>query len=536
MQSASSRLPGSTPGRMEWNRTCRRARDLAGRLLPALAIAFAAGCGGGGGGGDGPTPTPSPRQTPIPVFTPPQPTPAASSTPPPAPGVPQVLLSEGETVAGDLRVNDIREAALAPERTVAVIIRASGSEARAVIRRREDGSYTTVFDATTAPPALDLTTLEDLEVSSDGAILFRGGDGIDTDQLYFAPPGSPAVALAGASPGVVAPEFRVLGDQDLGLDGEAAFVGGGNPCMTDEEGSTRCDVHLYLVEDGTLRELAIEDNDLKNLNPRSPRTVVAGGGVVYFSVRGTGEEPVLVRATGDDVETLFSVDTEISGVGGLINPTLEGVGPEGQYLVTTALREEEPPRPLVLGVLALEGSSRDFTEIARVGTARGTWTVVRIEVLGIDDQGAVLYLETLEPTDSEEEEPPQRLALRLFDGATSVDVAVEEEKLPGSDEFVIELRDPHFNRRGEVALVAELGDIVQAPAGPTITIRGTDVLVRSRAGVYSVRLPAEEPIEGGLVEGDGIADFGDDGTLLALGSREDENDELLLLVPPPDAP
>jgi hypothetical protein len=445
-----------------------------------------------------------------------------------------VLLSEGETIAGDVRVNDIREAALAPERAVALIIRASGSEARAVYRRQENGSYVSVFDETTAPSDLDLTTLEELEIASDGAILFRGGDGLDTDQLYFAPAGGAAVALAGASPGIVAPEFRMLGDASLGRDGLAAFVGGGNPCMTDEEDSTRCNLHLYVADGPTAREIELDDNDLVNLNPRSARAVSGGDGVAYFSVRGTGEEAVLVAVSGDDAETLFAVDTDISGVGELINPTLEAVGSDGRFLVTTVLREEETPRSLVLGILQIEGSSEEFTEVTRVGTERGLWSVVRVEALGIDDQGAVLFLETLEPTDSEEEDPPQRLALRLFAGGETVDVAVEEERLPGSEEFVIELRDPFFNRRGEVAFIAELGDIVDNPAGPTITIRGTDTLVRSRDGVYGVRLPAEEPVEGGLVEGEQIEAFDDTGTLLVLGSREEANDELLLLVPPPD--
>ena len=508
---------------------------LARFLVPAV-LALAAGCGGGGGGGpSGPTPTATPRQTPIPVFTPVRATPTPSPTPTPPPGAAQVILSEGDTVAGNLRVNDIREAALAPDRQIAVIVRAAGSEARQVIRRKQDGSFESVFDASKAPAGLDLTTLGDLQSSDDGSVLFTGGDGIDTDQLYLATAGSTAVALAGASPGIEKPEFRILGAQDLGPDGVAAFVGGGDPCMTDEEGSTRCDVHLYVTEGATPTEIVVEDNDLKNQNPRSPRAIVADDGATYFSVRGSGQEPVLLRVSGGDVETLLSVDSEVPGVEGLINPTLEAVGSNGRFVVTTSLRADEPPRSLVLGILTIAGGTSSFTEISRIGMARGTDSVVRLQTIGIDDQGAVLFLETLEETGSEAEDPPQHPALRLFDGAGTVDVAVEGEKLPGSDEFVIELRDPYFNHRGEVGLVAELGQIVQNPSGPTTTPRGTDVLVRSRAGVYSARLPSEDSAEGVVFEGSELQGLDDAGTILAIGARQDENDELLLLVPPPPA-
>src|SRR4030095_12645674 len=167
----------------------------------------------------------------------------------------------------------------------------------------------------------------------------------------------------------------------------------------------------------------------------------------------------------------------------------------------------------------MTGGTNSFTEISRIGMARGTDSVVRLQTIGIDDQGAVLFLETLEEAGSEAEDPPQHLALRLFDGASTVDIAVEGEKLPGSDEFVIELRDPYFNRRGEVGLVAELGQIVQNPSGPTTTPRGTDVLVRSRAGVYSARLPSEDPAEGVVFEGSELQGLDDTGTILAIGAR-----------------
>jgi hypothetical protein len=240
--------------------------------------------------------------------------------------------------------------------------------------------------------------------------------------------------------------------------------------------------------------------------------------------------------SGGEAETLFSVDTEISGTGRLVNPTLAAVGTDGRFVVTTALQEEEPPRPLVLGILRIAGSTRSFTEIARIGMTLAGETIVDLDALGIDDQGAVLYLATTRVTEGEEEDETPRPALRLFDGTTSVDVAIQGEQLPGSEEFVIELRDPHFNRRGEAAFVAELGDIVQTPNGPTTTIRGTDLLVRSRGGVYSTRLPAEEPEEGVILEPAQLTAFDDTGTLLAIGSREEDNDELLILVPPPVLP
>src|SRR5690606_355743 len=114
------------------------------------------------------------------------------------------------------------------------------------------------------------------------------------DQLWIVPSDGAAVALAGAAPGVVAPQFRFLGDTDLGTDGVAAVSGRGDACEVNDEGSTRCDLHLYVTDGTAPFEVEVSDNDLTDQNPRSPRTEVADGDA-YFSFRGTGDESLLVR-------------------------------------------------------------------------------------------------------------------------------------------------------------------------------------------------------------------------------------------------
>lgn len=515
----------------------RATRVIAGtELVPALLLAVllsAVGCGGGGGGGDsGPTPTPA-RPSPIPIFTPtptvavPTPTPTGG----PIAGGPQVLLSEDQVISG-LEVSDIREAALGPDLAIAVLVRVAGAQgAQAVLRRTEDGTFESVFDPDSAPAGTDLTDLDNVRVATDGSVLFDAGDEIDTHRLYVAREGV-AVALAGASPGIVGDDFRILGDADLGRGGEVGFIGGGDPCVEDDEGSTRCTVHLYVAPATTAVEIEVEDSVLTETSPRSPRAVVSDSGDVYFSLRGQGPEPAVIRVQGEDVETILAVNAELDPVGQLINPTLEGINGEDQLLISTVLREDEAPRPTLLGVLDVSGSDPSFTEVAREREREGDEIIRDLRPIGIDDRGAILYLAVLGSDDPDDEET--RLSLRLGDGTSTIEIATEGEQLPGSADFVISLTTPVFNRRGDAAFVAELGDIEQTPSGPTVTVRATQALVRTADGTYTVRLPAVEPGEEGLLlEPQSLSGLDDEGLLLVLGNRQEDNERLLIAVPPP---
>jgi hypothetical protein len=522
------------PSELSMRRSMRFLFDAGIRAHVAVLILLAlSACGGGGGGDSGPTPTPPPP-SPIPIFTPtptigaPTPTPTGG----PIAGGPQVLLSEDQVVDG-LEVSDIREAALGPDGAIAVIVRIAGAEGQqAVLRRTDDGTFESVIDPDSAPAGTDLTTLDNIRVSTDGSVLFDAGDEIDTNRLFVARAGD-ATALAGASPGIVGDEFRLLGDADLGRGGQVGFVGGGDPCVEDDEGSTRCTVHLYVAPATTATEVELEDADLTATSPRSPRVAVSDSGDVYFSLRGQGPEPAVIRVSGDEVETLLAVNAELEDVGQLINPTLEGINSEDQLLISTVLREDEAPRPTLLGVLDVSGEPA-FTEIARERVSEGNDEIIRdLRPVGIDDSGAVLYLAVLGSDDPDDEET--RLSLRLGNGTSTVEIATEGEQLPGSADFVISLTTPLFNRNGEVAFVAEVGDIEQTPSGPTVTVRETQALVRSVDGVYDVRLPAvdsgeEEPIRL-LVQS--LSGLDDEGLLLALGNREEDGERLLIAVPPP---
>jgi hypothetical protein len=221
-------------------------------------------------------------------------------------------------------------------------------------------------------------------------------------------------------------------------------------------------------------------------------------------------------------------------VGQLINPALEGINAEDQILVSTVLREDEAPRPTLLGVLDVSGDEPTFTEVARERQREGDEIIRDLRPIGIDDRGAILYLAVLGSDDPDDEET--RLSLRLGDGTSTIEIATEGEQLPGSADFVITLTTPLLNRRGEVAFVAEVGDIEQTPSGPTVTVRETQALVRSVGGVYGVRLPAIEPGEEGLkLLPQSVAGLDDEGLLLALGNREEDGERLLIAVPPPAA-
>src|SRR5262249_29638618 len=150
-----------------------------------VALLVACGGGGGGGGGGNATPTPQPGNSATPRPT------AVVPTPTPSPSGPRakVLMSENDTVAG-LGVVDIQDAALNNAGPVAGIVRVSGPNGdRAVLLGDTTSEFTPLVTPSAPPAGIDLKTLGNIRLAETGATIFRSGDGLDTDRLYFASDG-----------------------------------------------------------------------------------------------------------------------------------------------------------------------------------------------------------------------------------------------------------------------------------------------------------------------------------------------------------
>lgn len=509
------------------DRLCGDPRPTARFTLPsarlALAIAFAVGsaaCGGGGGGG-GPTPTPVPT---IPVVTP---TPGSGPTPTPTPVVSDVslVLREGDVIPDGPTVADIEDAALADDGSIAAIVEIAGSRgARGVVRRTAGGSFATVFSPGD-DPSLDSVTLQEVLVVPGGRVLFRSDVGLDGDRLYLTADGA-TKAIAGAPPGVVAPNFRILGEFEIGADDLVGFVGGGSPCMVTQQGETvrvRCQAHLYVAQGFDVKEVELRDIDLSDQSASTPQVNIAPSGAVYFSVPGGGEEPTIVRVENGSTEVVLSADEEIEPVGRLNRPQLNAVNRDEDLLVTATLQEDPgPTRPAVIGVL--RGGHLDIIAREDLGTEPDDVTDLR--TVGLDDFGHVLFTATLGTATSPD---GIRRSLRLYDGGQVGEIATEGATFPGTDLTILSLGSARFNAGGDIAFVAELGR--RTPG--TVVVEEMRAVLRRPDGAMRTVVSTKSGSPVGALSDLEISGLASDASLLLVAQAEPSGDRVLLYAAPP---
>jgi hypothetical protein len=465
---------------------------------------------------------PSPVPT-IPVVTP---TPGAGPTPTPTPAVSAVelLLREGDTAPGGATVADIEDAALSEDGWVGAIIEVLGGRgARGVVRRAPGGDFATVFSPDGAD--FDTTTLGGIQVGVGGNLLFEAGIGLDSDRLYLAGAGA-AQPIAGAPPGVVSPDFRLLGEVEVGITGRVGFVGGGSPCTSMQQGGqlrVRCTANLFVSDGGSVSEVEVRDIDLSDESIGTPQVQIADSGAAYFSVPGgaDAEEPTIVRFADGSVRTVLSAEESVTPVGLLVRPQLNAINAAEDLLVTTTLQQDEAPRPAVIGILRDD----EFVEIARENTDATPEAddVTDLRTVGLDDEGRVLFTATLGAGDE------ARRFVRLFDGTSVQEIVADGDTFPGTDLTVLSVASTRINRNGDVAYVVELGRIMPG----TVIVEELRAVLRLADGSthFPVSTRGAGPI--GSLSDLEIAGLGADGSLLVVGTEATTGDRVLLLSAPP---
>jgi len=456
-------------------------------------------------------------------------TPRATATPAPPPtptadgsARARILLAENDTI-GDIDVVDIEDAALNDAGAVAAIVTARGTGgARALLLGDTGGDFATLVAPDAALPGIDTKTLGRVRLAETGALVFETGTGLDTDRLYFASDGV-VQPLAGAAPGVAAPEFQILGDVVIGGTGLVGFVGGGDRCTTEQVGeNTRieCTLHLYVAEDGVVREVEAEDLALAEQSPTRPQVAVTDTGVAFFSAPAEGSGPVVLRWDAGEVDTVLARNAELDEVGRLNSPQVAAANADEQLLLTTTIAAEPAPRPAVLGIL--EGET--FTILDKELEPAGEQVITDLRAVGLDEQGRALYLVRI----GAEGDTDAPRTLRLKDTLTSVDVATEGKALPGTDKTVISIASQRLNRRGDVAFIAELGRI----EGLTTVIEEVRAVVRLADGRYLAPVSSTRPDDLGTLGNLEVAGFDDNANLLLIATRE-PNLTVLVFAPPP---
>ncbi|MBY0278992.1 hypothetical protein K2Z84_26980 [Candidatus Binatia bacterium] len=444
-------------------------------------------------------------------------------TPPgPASSTAQIILRDGDVLLGDLRVANIEDGALGTDGSAAVVVTIADSGNRsAVLLRRPDGSYAPIFDPRTDASGLDATSIARVRLATDGTIVFETGAGLDTDRLYRVADGR-LEALAGAAPGPVFPDFRILGNVRLAPNGTVAFVGGGGECevvVGDAEPRITCTNALYVAGDDGVRRLDDSDLDLSRQRATTIRAEIDPAGGIWFSLPRRGTAPMLLRWADGEATRILDGTTTLDGIGTLNSAEAVAISASGQVLIEGGLQEfTGDRRPQVLGVL----DNARFAQIALEGTTLDGANIATLRGLGLDGRGRALFEARLGDVDAP---TTQQNSLWFGDASRLERIVREGSPFPGEDITVLTVLGSRVNAAGDVAFLTELGSLVDGVA-KLEEVRAT---VRRADGRLVTVASTRHTGQFGALSAMQIVGYDDAGTLLLIGTRGRSSDRVLLL-------
>ena len=481
------------------------------RLLALTALLAA--CGGGGGGStDAPSSSPTPRPTPVVPVTPPGPSGSTA----------QIVLRDGDLVGDDLLITNIEDAALGSDGSAAVVVTIADSGNRAaIVVRRPDGALETVFDPRGDASGVDAASITRLRLAPSGEMVFQSGTGLDSDRLHRIA-GGRLETIAGAPPGPVFPDFRILGNVRIGDGGRVAFVAGGGECevvIGDDEPRVTCTNALWIADEASVERIDDESLDLVRQRASTIRVELDPGGDAWFSLPRRGSGPMLLRFADGAASVVLTGETELPGIGTLNSVEAVAINAAGQALLEASLQEfAGERRPQVLGLL----QGDQFTTIARGATTLGGANVASLRGLGIDGAGRALFEARL----GDAEAPAsQRNSLWLGNADGLTEIVREGETMPGEPVTVLTLLGSRVNAAGDVAFVAELGSIVDGVERRD-EVRAT---VRRADGRLVTVASTRHTGQFGALSAMQIVGWDESATLLLIGTRGRSSDRVLLL-------
>lgn len=445
-------------------------------------------------------------------------------TPPgPSRSTAQIVLRNGDLVEGDLLIANIEDAALASDGSAAAVVTIadSGNQA-AIVVRRPDGSVEVAFDPRDdASSEVNAASISRLRLAPGGETVFQSGTGLDSDRLHRIIDGR-LETIAGAPPGPVFPEFRILGNVRIGEGGRVAFVGGGDECQVvlgDDTPRVTCTNILWIADQDGVARIDEPTLELGNQRPTAIRVELDPAGGAWYSLPRRGSAPMLLHYADGEARVVLTPESELPEVGKLNSAEAVAINAAGQVLLEAVAREfVGERRPQVLGVL----DGDQFRTIARGATELGGANVVSVRGLGIDAAGRALFEARLGDPDVP---ASQRNSLWLGNADELTEIVREGEPMPGEEISVLTINGSRVNAAGDVAFVTQLGSITDGVERRE-EVRAT---VRRADGRLVTVASSRHTGQFGVLSAMQIAGWDESATLLLLGSRSRSSDRVLLM-------
>ncbi|MFM7736152.1 MAG: hypothetical protein ACKPBU_09290 [Alphaproteobacteria bacterium] len=470
-------------------------------LAALLLVPLLSSCGGGGGGGGG------------------------GNDPADAP---QLLLADGATLPGGFLVNTIESAALANDRSVAVIASEAGSPPlNGIFLRASSGSVQPILTPSSSlPDGLSLVTMRNLVMDGGGDFSFEIGGQLDDDAVYLWSAGRLSL-VARTAPGETPPGFQLLGDRKIANAGKIAFCGGMSPCQVDTSGDRErvtCNLQVFSGRGADVARVELPI-DLDDQATSAVTVTMNDPGRLLVGLPSRSRQSVMGEVVDGVYQSLIVRGQQVPGAGVIISAKPRAINAAGQMVIDARMDTDGD------GVIdqdrVLRFANGVFESVAQTGEPVGDLVATAVRGNAIDDRGRVLF--TI--TSAEPGLTGGGQSFRLWDAGTTTQVVFEGEPAGKDDQNhdlqVLELDQLRSNPAGEIVYRASVGYFENGTRKTT----GTQLdrwVDGARTTVLSTGWKAPDGSKIVEVSIQGLNDVGDLLTICGLDTR---NNRGLILLP-----
>lgn len=447
---------------------------------------------------------------------------------PPVPSSLQVLLEDGDTLAGDFEILSIESANMAADRSISFIASRTGLPSlNGVFRRTPAGVIETILTPD-SPEGGDLSfaTVRNLVMAQSGEFAFQVGDQLDDDGLFYSDgSGVEVVAITGG--GGPLEGFRTLGELRIAPGGAVAFSDGISPCTVDSSGTSErvtCNLRLHFGFPGSVETIEVP-NGMTNQKPSAIILQVNESGEFAVGLPARGSEPFVGLIRDGEFDGIITRRQALGSLGVVTAAKPRAIGATGAIAIDASFDTDGDTERDTNRILRYRDGQ--LTTVFSTGQETPRGTAIDLNAVAVDDSDRVYYTANY-LADGEE-----RDLLRVWDQATGVtqDIIWDRMWYGGKDAQnrrleITEISQTRVLGDGTVLIVVTIGFFEDGTR--RITSRQ---LLRWKDGVMETVLQSKSPIEGGTLVGFQIADLNRFGDLLLIGEINAKANRALLLLP-----
>jgi hypothetical protein len=451
---------------------------------------------------------------------------AKKGEPPPVPEGLQILLQDGDILAGGFEILSIESANMAADRSISLIASRTGLPSlNGVFYRTPSGEMRTILTPESEQAGnLSFTTVRNLTMAQTGEFAFQVGNRLDDDGLFYSD-GETLFTIATTDSDDILEGFRLLGELRVANGGALAFSDGISPCVVDSSGAQErvtCSLRLHYGVPGEIHTVDVP-NTMTDQKTSALILQVNANSEFAVGLPARGDEAMVGRLFGGTFEGILVRRENLPGLGVLTAAKPRAIGTSGAIAFdgsfdTNGDGDRDTVRVLLYrdGAVEAAASSLDSTNVGEI---------VDLNAVAVDERDRLYYTAEFVVNDEE------RDLLRVWDGNQNRDIIWDRMWYGGRDQqgrrlAITEIVQTRVLGDGTVLIIVTIGFFEDGTRKIT-----SKQLLRWSDGELVTILQSKSPIGDGTLVGFQIADLNSNGDLLLIGEINAKANRALLLLP-----